>query len=218
MSFNSIFGYHFKNTRLLKEALSHPSLGQISYERLELLGDAVLGLVITELLMKKYIHEDEGKLAKRKSALISGDMLAQIGKAHDIGELIIMSEAERRFGGAENVHNIENVMEALIGAIYLDAGLEELKHIVTELWEPYIEEMKEVPQDPKSKLQEKLQKSGFGLPKYELIECEGPKHMLKFKISLKVGGYKAVIGEGTSKRQAEKNAALLLLAEMDKNL
>lgn len=217
---NEIFGYHFHNQNLLKNALTHPSLCAFqnhneSYERLELLGDAALSLVILELLVMKFPQEDEGKLAKRKAYLVAGEVLAQIAQQANISEKIVMSDAEAKSGGHHNPNNLENALEAIIGAIYLDGGLDKLKPIIASLWQHYINEMQEVPTDPKSQLQEILQARGKGLPQYKLIDSFGPKHMLTFRVSINVPGYGEVIGEGKSKQQAEKHAATLLLAQIN---
>ncbi len=219
-----ILGYHFKNALLLEEALTHPSiciknqsksLVKFSYERLEFLGDAVLSLLVAELLMQQFPNEDEGNLAKRRSNLVSGEILAKIAASINLGDKIIMTEAEEKLGGRENPHNLENVLEAVIGSLYLDAGLEKVKEIIQNIWQVFIDDMSEVPTDPKSKLQEILQKNGEALPKYELIDSYGPQHMLTFKIRLKVHGFEEVIGEGKSKQQAEKEAATLLLEQIE---
>ena len=222
---NHILGYHFNNPFLLKEALTHPSLSIVTakhntsinnYERLEFLGDSVLNLVIAELLMKQFYEEDEGKLAKRRSSLVAGDFLAILSHQIGLGSMIEMTEAEAKLGGRENNHNLENVLEAIIGAIYLDSNLEQVKQVIHRLWQPFIDSMPEVPTDPKSKLQEILQKNGHPLPKYELVESAGPGHMPIFKIRLKIDRFEEVIGEGKSKQQAEKQAAKLLLAQIER--
>ncbi len=221
---NQVLGYHFSNPYLLKEALTHPSVcvkdkfntNMINYERLEFLGDSVLSLVIAELLMEQFPEEDEGKLAKRRSSLVSGEFLAKLAHEVGLGLLIEMTAAEEKLGGRENDHNLENVLEAIIGAVYLDSSLDKIKSFIHRLWQPFIDAMPEVPTDPKSKLQEILQKDGYPLPKYELIESAGPGHMLTFKVRLKIPDFKEVIGEGKSKQQAEKQAAILLLAQIEK--
>lgn len=212
--------YYFINKLLLKEALTHPSLttndNSFSYERLEFLGDSVLNLIIAEILIEKFSNENEGKIAKRRAFLVSGETLTKIALNLNLGDAILMTEAESRSGGRKNPHNLENTMEAIIGAIYLDSNIQNLKKIILNLWQEHIDQMKEVPIDHKSKLQEILQKSGYSLPKYELIESTGPKHDLNFKVSLKADGFQEVIGEGKSKQQAEKQAAYLLLLQMEK--
>jgi ribonuclease III len=219
---NEILGYRFNNISLLKEALTHPSLcshsknnlNNESYERLEFLGDSVLNFIISELLMNKFPNEDEGKLAKRKANLVSGEVLARIAIAVNLGDKIDMTESEARSGGRENANNLENALEAIIGAIYLDAGFDVLKPIIYNLWQVFLDEMPEVPIDPKSKLQEILQARGKGLPIYELIESFGPKHKLTFKVRLQIPDFKEVVAQGKSKQQAEKEAAKLLLDQI----
>lgn len=221
---DTVLGYRFNNSQLLKEALTHPSMHKkdyntglfYNYERLELLGDSVLSMLIIELLFKKFPHEDEGKLAKRKAALVSGEVLSTIAANNSLNKLIIMSESEENLGGRENFHILENVLEAVIGAIYLDSGIEKVREIISNLWQNFIEQVYELPVDYKSKLQEVLQQNSRRLPKYELIDASGPKHMLTFKVRLKVEGYDEVITEGKSKQQAEKKAAKSLLEQISK--
>lgn len=222
MNNSTILGHRFNNQSLLKQALTHPSLcfnkdeKFTSYERLEFLGDAVLNLVIAEFLLNKFPQEDEGNLARRRASLVSGEMLAKIAAEINLGTRIIMSDAEEKYGGRSNEHNLENVMESVIAAIYLDAGLDNIKKIISNIWQTYLDNMHEVPIDAKTKLQEVLQKQGYPLPKYELVDAFGPKHDLTFKIALDVAGIGAVVAEGKSKRQAEKEAAVQLLKLMEK--
>ena len=136
---NQILEYKFNNPLLLKQALTHPSLclrngtSIKSYERLEFLGDSALSLVMAELLMNKFPDEDEGKLAKRRANLVAGEMLTRIALSINLGEQILMSESEAKSGGRNNANNLENVLEAIIGAIYLDGSLEELKNFISDL-------------------------------------------------------------------------------------
>ena len=215
-----IFNYKFNNPELLKEALSHPSLdskdnNKQSYERLEFLGDAVLGLIIIEHLIKRFPQEDEGKLAQRKAGLVSGNTLSKIGKTLNIGQRILMSPSEEKHGGRDNPNNIENSLEALIAAIYLDSDLETTKNIILKYWNEYIENMIEVPLDAKSKLQEELQKRRRILPNYEVVSQTGPAHMLHFTVRLSIDGYKEAFGTGKSKKVAEKKAAAEMLKQLE---
>lgn len=214
---NKILGYTFKNLNLLKQALTHPSLcsksnGLESYERLELLGDSVLNLVIIDHLLIRFPYEDEGKIARRKAALVEGETLAQIAIEHNIGSYLQISVGEERAGGRKNHHSLENALEAIIAAIFLDSDFITAKEIVLTVWKNKIEEMKEIPIDAKSKLQEELQSRGLGLPKYELIEKSGPDHMLTFRVKVEVPGFQVSIGVGSSKQAAEKQAALNFLS------
>jgi len=216
-----IFGYHFKDNKLLKSALTHPSLAnepvhKNHYERIEFLGDAVLSLIIVEMLIKQFPHESEGNLAKRKAKLVAGEVLAKIAKENNIGTKIYMSSSEEKAGGRENPNTLENALEAIFGAIYLDNGhLLNVKTIIQELWQPLIDNMPEVPIDAKSKLQEILQQQGKDLPQYKILDIFGPQHMLTFRVGLKIPGFDEVIGEGKSKQQAEKHAATLLLVKIN---
>lgn len=214
---NEILGYHFNNPLLLKQALTHPSINHThksNYERLEFLGDSVLNFIIAELLVNKFPDEDEGDLAKRKSSLVSGEVLTKIALKTNLGSKIQMSESEAKCGGRKNANILENVLEAIIGAIYLDSGFVNLKPIVYTLWQDFLNNTLNVPSDYKSKLQEILQGEGKGLPKYEVIDALGPKHNLTFKVRLNVKGYNEVIAHGKSKKQAEKEAAKLLLEQI----
>ncbi len=148
-------GHDFANTSLLLEALTHSSTGSNdNYERLEFLGDRVLGLVVSEALFEKFPHEKEGDLAKRLASLVQGTWLARMAQKINLGEYMQFSEAERTHGGFENDNILADGMEAVIGAIYLDAGLEACRLFITELWGDAFYEMKKPPQHPKTALQE----------------------------------------------------------------
>ncbi len=216
---NEIFGYKFNNPALLQEALTHPSLCLkhktiISYERLEFLGDAVLSLIIIDQLMQQFPTESEGNLAKRKAGLVSGTMLAEIAIILGLGSKINMSASEEKLGGRANPNNLENTLEAIIGAIYLDSDISTTKGIVLKLWQHHMDNMKEIPIDPKSHLQEELQKRGMKLPKYELLSQSGPGHMLTFRVLINIPGFSKAVGEGKSKQQAEKEAAIAMLHQL----
>lgn len=171
-----ILNYNFKNKELLKEALTHPSLSVNkkikNYERLEFLGDSILSMVIIEYLYKKYKNEKEGQLSKRKSYLVSKDILSNIARNMNIGKYIIMTKGEEKSGGRENKNNLENVMEAIIGAIYLDSNIYTVRKFILNIWEPIDKEEKTPHNDPKTKLQEWSQKIYKQTPEYKLIKEE----------------------------------------------
>lgn len=171
-----ILNYNFKNKELLKEALTHPSLSinkKIkNYERLEFLGDSILSMVIIEYLYKKYKNEKEGQLSKRKSYLVSKDILSNIARNMNIGKYIIMTKGEEKTGGRDNKNNLENVMEAIIGAIYLDSNIDTVRKFILNIWEPIDKEEKIPHNDPKTKLQEWSQKIYKQTPEYKLIKEE----------------------------------------------
>lgn len=204
-------GYHFNNQELLKRALTHSSTGNPNYERLEFLGDRVLGLVMAEALFKEFRSESEGGLAKRHTALVQGRTLAVIAAMNDLGDYVIMSDSERASGGAENENILTDIIEALIAAVYLDGGLEPARQMILSWWGDNIQTLVEAPQDPKTELQEWVQARSLPLPEYEIADKQGPDHAPVFHINLKVEGYPSVEAQGPSRRQAEKTAARIML-------
>ena len=212
-AFEQRFGYRFRDPAYLHHALTHASTGaDRDYERLEFLGDRVLGLVVAHLLYEAFPDESEGLLARRHAALVSGVTLAGIGVGIGLGDVLHLSVAERAAGGAKNDNILGDVMEALIGAVYLDAGLEPCQAIIRKLWSDLLHTMVEPPQDPKTMLQEWAQARGLGLPEYILDGRDGPDHAPSFRISVRVKGMaESATGEGTSRRNAEKLAAISLL-------
>lgn len=214
-----ILHYKFKNEQLLEEALTHPSMSRqnheserpFNYERLEFLGDAVLGLVIAELLVLKYPNEKEGALAKRQAGLVRGEAVANVANKLGIGKYIKMTQGEQSMGGRENVSNIENALEAIIGAIYRDSDLSAAAAFICKHWAKLVENMKEPPKDSKTTLQEWAQAKGYPIPVYTLVETTGPSHAPRFTIAVKVEGFDPIQATGESKKKAEKDAANRLL-------
>jgi len=208
-------GYKFKKDALLKEALSHPSLGgDKSYERLEFLGDAVLGLIISEMLYKNFPDDEEGHLAKKRAALVCGESLAKIAREINLGEHILMNAGEENANGRDNSANLENVLEALAGAIYLDGGLKAAQNLIEKYFSKLLTEMPEAPKDPKTELQEWAQARGLPIPDYNIIEQQGPAHAPLFKVEVSVEGHGKASAEGNSKKMAEREAAKLLLEKI----
>lgn len=200
--------HSFKNKTLLKTALTHSSTGaQANYERLEFLGDRVLGLAVAELLYTKFPGEAEGDLAKRLAALVQGSFLAEIAREIDLGRYIDFSDSEAQAGGAENDHILADVFEAMIGALYLDGGFIKCRAVIEELWQGRLDVMKEPPQHPKTRLQEWAQAQSLPLPVYTIIDQQGPDHAPVFKIELSVEGHAPLTVEGPSRQAAEKLAA-----------
>ncbi|MDB5490931.1 MAG: rnc [Micavibrio sp.] len=215
-AFESRFGHRFANVENLNLAITHSSTGAgRNYERLEFLGDRVLGLVMAELLYDVFPDEAEGDLAKRHAALVSGETLAIIAEQINLGEVLKLSHGERAGGGAKNENILADVMEALIGAVYLDAGLPPCKPVIASLWEAVLHTMKEPPRDPKTGLQEWAQGRGLPLPKYEMIGRSGPDHAPVFTIAVTVEGFEPLSADGPSRRAAEKAAATLLLNRIE---
>ncbi len=214
-----IAGYEFKNERLLKQALTHPShvaeQGGQHYERLEFLGDAVLGLAVSEFLYMAYTEEKEGALAKRRAGLVCGQALAEVAQQIKLDKAMKLGVGEESSGGRKNPTNLENVMEAVAGAMYLDGGMEPIRMLVDQYISPLAEVMTEPPKDPKTQLQEWAQAEKYALPRYELIKQDGPAHAPSFTVSVQVENYPLVEGHGTSKRLAERDAAERFLEQQN---
>ena len=216
--------YTFKNIKLLEEALSHPSLKQqskqgtrqLSYERLELLGDAVLGFIITEILFVKFPHYNEGEIAKIKAYLVSKDSLLRAANRIDLPSYIIMTQGEENGGGRGNPGNIENTMEALIASVYLDGEIVAAKKLINSLWQDLLENINFSEVDPKTSLQEWCQSDRHIIPHYEIIDKKGPAHMPIFTVKVFAGSL-ACTGSGRSIKLAEKSAARNLLAKIRVN-
>ncbi len=217
-----ILEHQFANQKLLEKALTHPSLNRsnfegqkiFNYERLEFLGDGVLGLVIAELLFSLFPDENEGALAKRHAALVRGETVTEISRALGIGEYIVMADGEEQTGGRDNASNLENTMEAIIGAVYLDGGLEPVKQFILKHWTLKAQAMKTPPKDPKTALQEWAQARKFPIPEYKSIKTEGPAHAPIFTIEVCVSGQASVQATGASKKIAEKKAAASMLDKL----
>lgn len=205
-------GHTFKTPGLLETALTHSSTGaDNNYERLEFLGDRVLGLVIAELLYARFPQEKEGDLARRLAALVQGSFLAKRSLDLELGQYIAFSEGEAHAGGAENEHILADVFESLIGALYLDAGFDKCQALIHDLWEDNLEVMKEPPLHPKTRIQEWAQGLGLALPVYEIVDQTGPDHAPIFKVAINVTGHDTMFAEGKSRQIAEKEAARIFL-------
>lgn len=206
-------GHSFKQPELLRDALTHSSVGSArNYERLEFLGDRVLGLAIAQILYQAYPQENEGDLAKRHAALVQGKTLAKIAREMDLGNVMIFSDAERGAGGADNDNILADGLEAVIGALYLDAGFAFSSALIGRFWNEAVKTMSAPPQDAKTALQEWAQGRGLPLPLYEIAGREGPDHAPVFDVRVSVQGFAPVSARGSSRRGAEKDAASQLLA------
>ena len=197
-------GYHFKNIRLLKDALTLAHANKApTYERLEFLGDRVLGLIVADMLLMHHKTEKEGDIAKRFTALVREETLAELAKKIGIPDALITDTPELR----DNASVLSDVMEALIAAVYKDSNFETVKKFVQPLYADLIDKNIAPPVDPKTALQEWGHKHNILLPVYQVISQTGPAHAPLFKVSVKMGNYDEVIAEGTSKKIAEQNAA-----------
>lgn len=214
-------GYRFKDSGLLRSALTHRSYSnergeRDNYERLEFLGDAVLGLVASRWLYDRYPEEPEGLLAKHKSFLVSAPVLARFGLSLGLGPELRLGVGEARSGGSTKGSILADAVEAIFGAVYLDDGLAAVREIIEQFLDEALEERSSVfHNDPKTRLQELVQARGWALPLYRVVSESGPDHRKRFTIECSVKGEVAGIAEGRSKKLAEQAAAIRALERLD---
>ena len=208
-----ILGHQFKNKALAEAALTHPSAAEgrsvsASYERLEFLGDSILGALVAADLFSRFPLMDEGELTHFKISLVSGEMLSEVAAGLGIAPLIVLGESERGTG-ARGMHKaLEDVFEALVGALYLDAGVEAAKTFVYKTIIPLATpELAEQTVNPKSRLQEVTQRDMHCAPEYKLVGEEGPAHDPTFTSVVFVRGARVGRGQGHSKKASENAAA-----------
>lgn len=210
-------GHSFKDQALLKRALTHASADSIvSNERLEFLGDRVLGLIVAEKLHALYPDDPEGALALKFNALARGAACARAAVAAGLSEHVILANSEKSAGGRDKPAILSGVCEAVIAALYLDGGMEAARNFVERYWEGMFEDLSHDMRDAKTRLQEWAQARGkaSSAPVYTLKERAGPDHAPRFVVEACVAGFEPVTGEGGSKRQAEQEAAAKLLAKV----
>lgn len=209
--------YKFVNDSLLEEALTHSSYTneqkdistKRDYERLEFLGDAVLELIITDLLLDKYPTKTEGDLSKARSSIVREEILVKISKKIEIGSFIRLGKGEKRAGGGQRDSILACALEAIIGAIYKDRGYQYAYNFVNYFWSDYMEKVftDELDVDYKTRLQELVQAKYKEVPEYEVLKTAGPAHNRTFKVRVRVADGLDSIGIGTSKKEAEQVAA-----------
>ncbi len=209
-------GYKFRNISLLERALTHPSLArQENNQRLEFLGDAVIGLMVARILYDLFPQEQEGELARRQASLVRGETLAQVARDINLGEALKIATSEIQSGGRDNPSNLEDAIEALLGAIYLDGGLAAVEDFVEPIWKKLAGNAIVAPKDAKTSLQEWVQGRGLPLPVYRLLETIGSAHAPVFTVEVAVQGYDPAQAKAASKRAAEQEAAGILLERLN---
>ena len=211
---SAALGHRFSDPALLAQALVHSSAsgrtGQAN-ERLEFLGDRVLGLVIADLLFRRFGDEDEGALARRFAVLVSRESLAQVAGAVGLAGHLKLARGEDDSGGRANPAILADACEAVIAALYLDGGLDGARSFIERAWAELVEQDLRPPQDAKTSLQEWAQGKGLKLPLYSVAAAAGPPHDPVFTVEVRVEGYPPARADGRSKRSAEQAAAALLL-------
>lgn len=215
-----VCGHHFENQELIVSALTHPSAAEgmpvsASYERLEFLGDSILGAIVATDLFERFPDMDEGALTQAKISLVSGKMLSSVAQRLGVADLIIMGESEKGTG-ARGMHSaLENVFEAIVGALYLDAGYTATHEFVLRTLGPEVSpELARKPISPKSRLQEVTQREMRCGPEYKLVSEEGPAHDPTFTSVVMVEGRRIGRGSGSSKKASESAAAIDALVRL----
>jgi ribonuclease-3 len=212
-----VLGYRFARPELLVQALRHSSAGPPTNERLEFLGDRVLGLLIADLLLATHPNEVEGVLAPRFNALVREATCATVAVEAGLADRIVMAPSEARSGGRAKAAILGDACEAVIGALFMDGGLDAARAFVVRYWTPKLDAVAGDMRDPKTTLQEWAQARALGVPVYELTSKTGPDHAPHFVIEVKIGTIARAQGEGGSRRLAEQDAArqILLTLEQD---
>lgn len=215
-----LLDHSFQDISVLEKALSHRSATHgrdIGYERLEFLGDRVLGLCIVDMLLKAFPQEPEGALSRRLNELVRQETLAKIAEEVGLAPFISLGRAEEEGGARENPAILSDVCEAVIAALYLDAGMERAREFVELHWTPRLEGAVKPPKDPKSALQEWAMARKLPLPAYEEVARSGPDHAPVFTIRVTIRNQPPAEAQGDSKRAAERMAAQLLLDQVKNN-
>ncbi len=216
-------GYQFKNIEGLKLALTHRSFSAQNNERLEFLGDSILDLVVGEALFERYPDQREGELSRMRSALVKGKSLAAMAREFELGPVLRMGSGEQNNGGRERDSLLADAFEALVGAIYRDAGFEACRSCVLQWFEQRLQsaqgDRRLQQKDPKTRLQEWLQARKHALPEYTVVDTRGAEHNMQFTVECRLAPLQqAVTGSGLSRRQAEQdaaNAALQALSQQE---
>jgi ribonuclease-3 len=225
-------GHAFTRPALLTEALTHPSAVAQStekarrkrrkppprgYDRLEFLGDRVLGLVVADLLWRRHPDETEGQLSRRHAQLVRRETLARVANEIGLQRHVILASSDAAAGTAGSPRVLSDVCEAIIAAIYLDSGYAAAFGFVERFWARMIAEVGVPPEDPKNALQAWAERRGLGLPVYRLVATQGPEHALRFTVAISVGQSEEVSATASSKRAAEAEAAASLLSLLTHN-
>lgn len=214
-----ILGHRFERPELLREALTHPSVEPgrrdgADYERLEFLGDRVLGLVVAAALFEGDAQAPAGDLAVRFNALVRKETVADVAREIGLGEHLILSAGEAQVGGRDKTAILGNAAEAVLGALYLDGGPTPARDFILRRWAGRIGAAAETRKDPKTRLQERVQSGRAGPPSYRIVAEEGPPHERYFTVEVAIEGGATAIGEGRSRRAAEQAAAAALLGRL----
>ena len=212
-------GYKFADRDNLTLALTHRSAAKLHNERLEFLGDAVLGMVIAKALFSRFPAQPEGKLTRMRASLVKGDTLAEVAREFELGDLLLLGPGELKSGGFRRNSILADAVEAIIGSIYLEAGLAVCEPLILNWFDSRLVALDPdtAPKDDKTRLQEYLQARKAPLPVYEVAEITGKSHDQTFFVECQVKGLsETLVGKGNSRRRAEQKAAKLAFERLQK--
>jgi ribonuclease-3 len=207
-------GHCPKDTALFERALTHSSHGEVHYERLEFLGDRVLGLAVANWLYELFPSEPEGKLSRRLNALVARETCAEIAREIGIASQLRLGKQAREDGASESENVLGDVVESLIGALYIEAGYETAAAFVRRAWADRVSTRDKAPKHPKSALQEWAAANNRKPPVYNLADRRGPHHAPRFVVEVEIPGVGTASAEGTSKQEAETAAATKLMEQL----
>lgn len=210
----TVLGAPPRDLALYEQALTHGSAGKETYERLEFLGDRVLGLAIAEWLYQRFPDEPEGKMSRRLNALVARETCAEVGRAIAVQPHIRLGRQAREDHATDSDNVVGDVVESLIGALYLDHGQDAALGFVRRNWSPYLDNQKAAPVHPKAALQELAAARKWAAPVYELVSRFGLHHAPTFRIKVSIRGAGEAEAEGSSKQEAETAAAIVLLEQI----
>ena len=211
-----LIGYRFKDRELLHRALTHASFGDgdrsvHNNERLEFLGDRVLGLIASERMYRKFKSAKEGQLAPMYNSLVDKTACEHVARRFELGAALLMSPSEESVGGREKPSILADATEAVMAAVYLDGGLDAARDVFERGWLDAIEQLGVKPRNPKSDLQEFAAQKGYGVPRYELVERAGPDHRPIFIMRVELAQFEPCEGQGGNKQEAQREAAIAML-------
>jgi ribonuclease-3 len=211
-------GYVFSDHQLMQQALTHRSFGGDNNERLEYLGDAILGFVVADDLFHHFLDASEGQLSRLRSSLVKRDTLAKVARELHLGDYLRLGQGELRSGGHHRDSILADTFEALLAAIYLDGGYEATRKVILSIFSSRIHQFnpRQHQKDPKTQLQEYLQSIKVDLPSYDIVDISGSPHEQQFKVICQVTTLaRQSVGKGASRRKAEQDAALKMLAGLN---
>ena len=215
MASSDLLGHRFADADLLRQALTHRSVGRTNNERLEFLGDALVNLFVAELVYESHPRADEGEMTRLRAALVNGVALAEIARAEELGDRLHLGQGELKSGGFRRDSILADAFEALIAAIYMDAGWSVCRDTVRRLFMQQVTAGVHTPKDAKTRLQEFLQGRNLPLPRYELVSAGGEEHARIFEVSCCVDAMATdACGTGSSRRAAEQIAAEAVLDQL----